>query len=358
MACRHLQIEVTSRCNLRCQTCLYGHYAERWVPADLADVLYAQIIGARGTLRSVHLQGWGESLLRADMPALVQQAHQAGLRVSLSSNGSIMDQQLARDLIAAGLDSMAFSFAGVSAADQDPLRGEGTFDRAIQSAQVFTRSRRPRGQPPLLMNFILLRRNARQLNRAVKLARRLGMARLQAGHLVHPVAPVQQPLLAYPDFKLPPGRLFGMRLATLWRRIELVLPSLKSQPTPICPKNPLNQAFVGADGSVAPCVYLNPPVRSTVPRLMAGEVIESPRVVMGHFAEDDWETIWQRQAYRRFRQFFAERVAAYETCMQGIRPNLDGLQRLEKAVMRLEVLFREQLPPPPACRGCPHLDGF
>jgi hypothetical protein len=91
---------------------------------------------------------------------------------------------------------------------------------------------------------------------------------------------------------------------------------------------------------------------------MAGKVVESPRIVMGHLADDDLETIWQREAYRRFRQYFTKRVAAYETCMQGISPDLDGLQRLEKAATRLDVLYRQQLPPPPACRGCPYLDGF
>ncbi len=358
MACLHLQIEVSSRCNLRCITCLYGHYPERWVEADLQDTLYAKIIDAPGSLQSVHLQGWGESLLRSDMPVLVARARKAGLRVSLSSNGSIMDAELARALIAAGLDSMAFSFAGVTAEGQDPLRGEGTFERAVLAAKMFNRCRGGQNQPPLLMNFLMLRTNGRHLGRAAILARRLGMSRMQVGHLVHPVAPAQQTLMAYPDFKLPAGLLFGMRLATLWRRVELVLPALRSQPTPICPKDPLQRAFVGADGSVAPCVYLNPPVLSTVPRLLDGKLVESPRLVMGYLGEDNLETIWQREAYRAFRQAFSRRVAAYESCMQGIRPDLEGLQRLEKAVRHLEVLFRDELPPPRACRGCPHLEGF
>ncbi|MBL0713042.1 MAG: hypothetical protein JJV98_05015 [Desulfosarcina sp.] len=111
MACRHLQIEITSRCNLRCHTCLYGHYPERWAAADLDEALYEKILA---------------------------------------------------------------------------------------------------------------------------------------------------------------GQLFGLRLATLWRRVELVLPSLRPQPTAVCPKNPLTQAFVGADGTVSPCVYLNPPVRSTVLQFSSG----------------------------------------------------------------------------------------
>ena len=59
MACRHLQIEVTSRCNLSCITCLYGHYPERRVEADRVDTLYAKIINAPQHLRS-------------DMPVLVR----------------------------------------------------------------------------------------------------------------------------------------------------------------------------------------------------------------------------------------------------------------------------------------------
>ena len=358
MACRHLQIEITSRCNLRCTTCLYGHYPERWVTADLKSAHYRQIIDNRGDLESVHLQGWGESLLRADVPDLVRRAREAGLRVSLSSNGTIMTPQLAGDLIAAGLDSMAFSFAGVSAAQQDPLRGPGTFDRARKAAKLFGDRCSKGHHPPLLMNFILLRGNHRHLNRALHLARRLGMARLQVGHLVHPVAPAQKALLAYPDVKPPALRLFGLCLSTLWHRVELVLPSLRPQPTAICPKNPLEHAFVGADGAVSPCVYLAPPVNTTVPRLVAGRVVESPRVVMGHLGDDDLETIWQRNAYRRFRRYFARRVKAYEAHLQGITPDLEGLHRLENAVDRLDAIFRDELPPPPVCRGCPHLDGF
>jgi hypothetical protein len=43
---------------------------------------------------------------------------------------------------------------------------------------------------------------------------------------------------------------------------------------------------------------------------------------MGHLADDDLQTIWQRGAYRAFRRSFARRIEAYETHMQGIRPEL------------------------------------
>jgi len=187
-AYNHIQLELTSRCNLRCRTCLYGHYPERWVAADLAPAVFDRILAVAPRTRSVHLQCWGESFLREDCPELIARMKKAGPAVSISSNGSVMSLPLARALIDAGLDSMAFSFAGTSPREQDPLRG-----------------------------------------------------------------------------------------------------------------------------TVSLCVYLNPPLNSTVPRLVEGAVMESPRVIMGRLPDQTLDEIWHQPAYRSFRHAFAQRVKAYET---------------------------------------------
>ena len=353
----HIQLELTSRCNLRCRTCIYGHYPERWVAADLSSDVFERVMDVAPRTRSIHLQGWGESLLREDCPALIARAKGAGLAVSLSSNGSIMSSALARDLIHAGLDSMAFSFAGTSPAEQDPLRGDGSFEHAVAAAAIFT-GRRPASHPPVLMNYLLIRPHRFRLSRALRLASRLGMNRLQVGHLVHPVAPAQKDWPAYPEAVAGKQRLFWLRLSVLWHRTTLGLPSMKAQPMALCPKNPLENVFVGADGSVSPCVYLNPPLNATIPRFADGRVMESPRVIMGRLSAQSLDDIWQQPAYRAFRRCFKRRVEAYETHMAGIKPDLDGLAQLERSVDRLKALFDNQLRPPEPCRLCPHLQGF
>lgn len=354
----HIQLELTSRCNLRCRTCIYGHYPERWVAADLAPEHFERVMDVAPRTRSIHLQGWGESLLREDCPELIARAKGAGLAVSISSNGSIMSPALARALIQAGLDSMAFSFAGTSPAEQDPLRGDGSFEQAMAAATVFTGSR-PASHPPALMNYLLLRPHRSSLHRALRLAKRLGMNRLQVGHLVHPVAPEQADWPMYPETTAAgPQGLFWLRLSVLWYRTALGLPSMKGQPTAVCPKNPLENVFIGADGTVSPCVYLNPPLNSTVPRFAEGHVMESPRVIMGRLSEQSLDDIWNLPAYRMFRDAFQQRVKAYEAHMAGIRPDLDGLAKLERSADRLAVLFNSRLRPPEACRRCPHLQGF
>ena len=353
----HLQIELTSRCNLRCRTCLYGHYPERWVEADLPSVILDRLLDLAPRIRSVHLQGWGESLLREDCTALVERMKQAGPAVSLSSNGSAMTADLAHDLIDAGLDSMAFSFAGASPTEQDPLRGAGSFQRAAGSAALFSGCRSD-AHPPVLMNFMLLRSNRQALSSILGLAKRLGMQRVEVGHFIHCVAPEQAAWYAYPETGRAHPRWFWLRLSVLWHRTTIGLPSMKGQPTAVCPKNPLENLFVGADGTVSPCVYLNPPLKATVPLFRDGRLVETPRVIMGRLTEQSLDEIWQSPGFRAFRQTFQERVEVYRSQMAGITPDLDGLAKLERAVARLEALYRERFAPPAPCRGCAHLDGF
>ena len=353
----HIQLELTSRCNLRCRTCIYGHYPERWVATDLASAVFDRVMDVAPRTRSIHLQGWGESLLRDDCPQLVARAKDAGLAVSLSSNGSIMSSALAHGLIDAGLDSMAFSFAGTSSAEQDPLRGDGSFTQAAEAAAIFTGSR-PASHPPVLMNYLLIRPHRSRLPRALRLARRLGMDRIEVGHLIHPVSPQQSDWPAYPESASDRQCLFWLRLSVLWHRTTLGLPSMKRQPTAVCPKNPLENIFIGADGTVSPCVYLNPPLNATIPRFVEGQVTESPRVIMGRLTEQSLDEIWNQPTYRAFRSRFEQRVKAYETHMAGITPDLDGLVKLERSVDRLEALFDSSLRPPEPCRRCPHLQGF
>lgn len=353
----HLQIELTSRCNLRCRTCLYGHYPERWVESDLPPSIMGRLLDTAPRVRSIHLQGWGESLLREDCAAVIARVKQAGPAVSLSSNGSMMSPALANALIEAGLDSMAFSFAGTTAEEQDALRGKGSFERAVASAALFAACRAT-SHPPVLMNFLLLRSNRRALFRVLGFARRLGMRRVEVGHFVHCVAPVQAAWSAFPaKERIQPG-WFWLRLSVLWHRTSLGLPSMKGQPTPVCPKNPLENLFVGADGTVSPCVYLNPPLKSTVPLFRRGQLEETPRIIMGRLTEQSLDEIWQSVDYRAFRHAFRQRVEAYQRHMVGIKPDWDGLAKLEAAVARLRSLFRRRLAPPVPCRGCPHLEGF
>lgn len=353
-----LQVEMTSRCNLRCRTCLYSRFEDQWVPQEMDAEVFAALLEVAPQAEGIHLQGWGESLLRNDLPESVAAVKAAGSTPTLSTNGTIMTSALAKALIDAGIGSMTFSLAGPDRRSQELLRGAGTFSKATAGIRCFHRQRS--GQSPALMvNYLLTPHNIKHLPRALALCARLGVDTLVATHLSHDVTATQSRLSVY-GRERPYGRaLARSRLAVLWRRVKLILPHTKGDPLPICPKDPTRNAFVAADGAVSPCVYLCPPLDPHGLERPTGGRRRLRRVVMGNLTREPFETIWERPAYREFRAAFARRKTLYDKHLPPMRTDFDGLERLGDAVTLLKRRFREPAhQPPEVCSDCPHLWGY
>lgn len=353
-----MQVEVTSRCNLRCLTCVYHYFESSWQARDLPETAFQRILDIAHRCDSVHLQGWGETLLREDTPELIARIKNTGAQVSLSSNGTVSTRSGPAELLEAGLDSMAFSFAGSSADAQDPLRGQGTFAMASKSVQEFSRARKRRLFPPLLLNYLLTPANLVTLPRAVTLCARLGADGIRPTQMVHVATAEQEQLVAY-DRGLPFRWSFATsRLTALLRGVSLVLPRLKEALVPVCEKNPLANFFVGSDGSVSPCVYLNPPLDGDVPRLFRGVNKTTSRVVMGNLHRATVDQIWESRPYVEFRKRFRRRLELHDNLLSGVTPDFQGMDRLDRSVLKLRALYAEEFAAPEPCRVCGQLYGF
>ncbi|MEW6351769.1 MAG: radical SAM/SPASM domain-containing protein [Thermodesulfobacteriota bacterium] len=355
---KNVQVEVTSRCNLRCRTCLYASFEPQWKSQDLSPWAFERILEVAHRCDSLHLQGWGETLLRDDVPDLICRAKRCGSRVTLSSNGTLPSCAGDGELVEAGLDSMAFSFAGASAEWHDSLRGEGTFSAAEASVLRFSQVRGAGRFPPLLLNYLLTPANIPALERAVALCARLGADGIVPTHMVHVSTREQDKLVAY-DRNLPFRWSFAKsRFSALLRRVSLVLPRLTGAVVPVCEKNPLESFFVGSDGSVSPCVYLNPPLQGEFPRVFRGRETTTSRVVMGNLHDSTIDEIWDSAAYISFREIFRARVKVHDTLLSGVTPDFDGMARLDRSVARLRELYAEELAAPEPCRVCGQLYGL
>lgn len=354
-----IQVEITSRCNLRCRTCLYAYFEPQWVPRDMSRRVLDRIFAIADRCRSIHLQGWGESLLRPDLAEIARTITKAGGRVTLSTNGTIADRDQAGDLVAAGIESVAFSIAGPDQQAHDRLKGEGTFAKAVQSIGTFNVARKNAAPPVLLLNYLLTPANIRRLNAAMTLCKKLGADTVAGTHMVPVAVPAQVGMIAYNRKAASPLTLFLARASVLWKGVDLVLPPLQDSLVPICAKNPVENLFIGSDGAVAPCVYLAPPLEGRFPRLFKGREIAAERLVMGNLHESRLESIWARPRYRAFRDRFKRRIDLYQALMPDARPSFEGLEQLEKSVEMLKRRYREdalRLPGP--CRTCAAAKGL
>ncbi|NJB69252.1 MoaA/NifB/PqqE/SkfB family radical SAM enzyme [Desulfobaculum xiamenense] len=351
-----IQAEPTSRCTLRCATCLRGNFPEQWVDADMPPRVLDALIDAAESCESMHLQGWGESLLRDDMPDIVRAVAKRGARPSLSTNGTHLSNKTARALVDAGLASMAVSLAGPDDATQTALRGRGTFSRALEALATFHAARHDR-HPPLLVNLLVTPGTARAIPSILRQCARAGADRVVPTHMVHVCCDTQAALVAYDRPERHTWHWLAARVASWRHGIGFVPPPMRTEELPVCPRDPLHSLFIAADGTVSPCVYLCPPMTGPYPVRFGDSRTQASRLGFGNIATSPLAEIWDSAPYRAFRHAFERRLDIHDALTAGIGADFESAARLDHAVAAIAEAFATTHRPPDPCRHCAHLHG-
>ena len=113
---------VTKQCNLKCLHC----YAKATAGAAPDELGHAEGLALLRDLKEfgvpVVLFSGGEPLMRPDLPALVAFTVAQGMRAVISTNGTLIDRERARELRDLGLSYVGISLDG-TAATHDRFRG-------------------------------------------------------------------------------------------------------------------------------------------------------------------------------------------------------------------------------------------
>lgn len=123
-------LNLTRRCNLRCLHCYSDSNGNR-APAELSTEEIAALLDdlADYGVKFVLFSG-GEPLTRPDIFELAAHAVRQGLRVTLSTNGTLISPKMAGKIAAAGFSYVGVSFDGLGAVN-DVFRGApGAFEQA------------------------------------------------------------------------------------------------------------------------------------------------------------------------------------------------------------------------------------
>jgi Fe-coproporphyrin III synthase len=126
----------TRRCNLRCVHC---YSSSRNIPYgnELSTEEGKRLIADLAAFGSpVILFSGGEPLIRKDLPELARFAVDKGMRVVISTNGTLMTKKLAAVFKEIGLSYIGISLDGIGAT-HDRFRGvQGAFERALKGIRI------------------------------------------------------------------------------------------------------------------------------------------------------------------------------------------------------------------------------
>ncbi len=123
---------ITRRCNLRCVHC-YTDSDESLADGELSTAECRKVLDdlAAFEVPAVLLSG-GEPTTRPDLFDLAEYAADKGLRLTLSTNGTLIDEKAAARIKKTGFTYVGVSLDGIGAIN-DRFRGvEGAFDRAVR----------------------------------------------------------------------------------------------------------------------------------------------------------------------------------------------------------------------------------
>lgn len=318
-----IQVEVTTRCNAACVYCPRTAYSDAWQDRFLPLETFRRLLPALRKTRLVHLQGWGEPFLAPDFFRIAALAREAGCRVSTTTNGMLLDETKLRQLIASGIDIVAFSLAG-GEAGHNRCRPGTSFRKVIAVIRTLNRLKAEAGAvtPHVHVAYMLLRSGMPELDSLPQVLEGLGVHQVVISTLdfVPNRALAAESFLGATraEYEQLHDRLEGVTTAAARCGVpvhyHLTDPSARGL---LCPDNPQGALVVAADGSVSPCVFTNLPVAG-VTYLGRGGELPYRRLVFGNLLENDLGAIWPQPAYANFRRtFFTGRLAG--SCRQCLR---------------------------------------
>lgn len=308
-----LQIEITSRCPMRCSFCPNKTLGRNWQPGDLPWEVYRdQVVPDLNRFELAYLQGWGEPLLHPHLWEMIALAQAAGCRVGFTTCGTLLTAENGNRLLDAGIALLAISFAGATPEVHESLRIGSDFRRLVANVERLA-ARRAAGQPPQLqLHFLMMRSNLSELPTFVRLAASLGADEVVATNLTYTPTPELDALRVFASEQPDPGHqaLLAEAAQTAQQsRIKFRAYPLVMNPNVLeCDAQPTQTAFVNCRGEVTPCVYLGMPVVTQSPRYFLGESHPIIPVSFGNVRQGLLAT-YQGKSRAEFNAAFRSRLA-------------------------------------------------
>jgi radical SAM protein with 4Fe4S-binding SPASM domain len=168
----YVKMKVFYGCNLKCEMC--NHWRETREPPIPSD-RFKEVLNELAELgtKKIHISG-GEPMLRPQVPDMVEQASALRIKVTMTTNGTLIDKAEAKRLVEGGLRGVNISIDSPVRKMHEKIRGvEGAFKATIKAVELFRRYKH-KGKLSIHINTVVSRTNYQTLETLPDLAHELG----------------------------------------------------------------------------------------------------------------------------------------------------------------------------------------
>ena len=194
---RKLYIEPTTGCNLHCQTCIRNVWedgVEQMSQSTFQNLL--ESLDQLPDLNRVIFTGFGEPLSHPKIIEMIQAVRKRDLAVTLGSNGLLLNNEMALELVRLGVDRIVISVDGVKPETYASVRG-AMLSQVLDNIRTLNEVKKEFGSltPALGIEFVILKSNVAELPDLTRLASRLNAARVLVSNVLPYTEEMRQEIL-------------------------------------------------------------------------------------------------------------------------------------------------------------------
>jgi MoaA/NifB/PqqE/SkfB family radical SAM enzyme len=142
-----IDIELSNKCNLRCKMCwFHGEQGigDRYIGCELATREVLALVEEVSCHRPAIYIGGTEPFIRRDILTILEHIKKKNMRVSFTTNGTLLGPAKIEKLVRMGVDDIAFSIDGHRQL-HDSLRGPGVFYKVTSAIAQLAAVVKPNG---------------------------------------------------------------------------------------------------------------------------------------------------------------------------------------------------------------------
>ncbi|PLX76426.1 MAG: hypothetical protein C0614_10185, partial [Desulfuromonas sp.] len=322
----HLQVEVTTHCNLKCVMCSHASLIK--TPQHMTLAAFQQIC-SRVRPCKIALSGIGEPLLNPEFLDMVRYARKQNIATFTTTNLTLISRDKATELVASGLQLIKGSIDSLDPETYRVIRGQDAHCKVVDGLNNLLEARRQAGtrHPYIRLQFVMQQANFPEIPEVVDFCAEGGVDAIY----FQPLDPVfDQPDCEQRLADLPRHQFHATLqqasekasasnvvtnlpsllrdFGTVWRKYQVTDQAYRETGSCMMPWTSL---YIAVDGGVRLCCAF----------------ASSPEMTLGNIFEDDFESIWNGAAYQAYRRQFAKGQRVCTICQTCLAPTLTGQLR-------------------------------
>ncbi|MBT9130591.1 MAG: Coenzyme PQQ synthesis protein E [candidate division WS2 bacterium] len=298
---KKVYIEVTSRCNLSCITCIRNVWLDPMEDMDLETFIgiIEQLKGFK-SVNEIVFGGYGEPLYHPQILQMLEKTKMEGFKTTITTNGVLLDKKTASILVNLNLDQIVVSFDSAQPQQYGSIRIGASLVNVVANINSLNEEKLKKKShlPKIGIEFVVMKRNYQEIPAMTMLATRtLGASFVKVTNILPHTEEMTKEVLygGQHELSLTPTWPVFMGEWLQWGSMEL--PRMKWGALRQCRFLLSDAVVISVDGKVSPCY----PLLHSYPYYIFGRKKEVKKHSFGNVKEKKLINILNADEFLRFR---------------------------------------------------------